>query len=35
MKITCIGSEIDAAVVNREFSIDFPLCFTRSLTPDR
>ena len=31
-KITCIRSEIDAAVVNREFSVDFPLRFTRSLT---
>ena len=31
-KITRIGSEIDAAVVNREFSVDFPLWFTRSLT---
>ena len=31
-KITRIRSEIDAAVVNREFSVDFPLRFTRSLT---
>ena len=31
-KITRISSEIDAAVVNREFSVDFPLRFTRSLT---
>ena len=27
-----IRSKIDAAVVNREFSVDFPLRFTRSLT---
>ena len=26
-KITRIRSEIDSAVVNREFSVDFPLCF--------
>ena len=31
-EITRIRSEIDAAVVNREFSVDFPLRFTRSLT---
>ena len=31
-KITHIRSEIDAAVVNREFSVDFPRRFTRSLT---
>ena len=31
-KITRIRSETDAAVVNQEFSIDFPLRFTRSLT---
>ena len=31
-KITRIRSEIDASVVNREFSLDFPLHFTRSLT---
>ena len=31
-KITRIRSETDAAVVNREFSVDFPLHFTRSLT---
>ena len=31
-KITRIRSEIDVAVVNREFSVDFPLHFTRSLT---
>ena len=31
-KITRIRNEIDAAVVNREFSVDFPLRFTRSLT---
>ena len=31
-KITRIRSEIDAAVVNQEFSVDFPLRFTRSLT---
>ena len=31
-KTTRIRSEIDAAVVNREFSVDFPLRFTRSLT---
>ena len=31
-KITRIRSEIDAAVVNRKFSVDFPLRFTRSLT---
>ena len=31
-KITCIRSEIDASVVNREFSVDFPLRFTGSLT---
>ena len=31
-KITRIRSEIDAAFVNREFSVDFPLRFTRSLT---
>ena len=31
-KITRIRSEIDVAVVNREFSVDFPICFTRSLT---
>ena len=31
-KITRIKSEIDAAVVNQEFSVDFPLRFTRSLT---
>ena len=31
-KITHISSEIDAAAVNREFSVDFALCFTRSLT---
>ena len=31
-KITCIRSEIGAALVNREFSVDFPLCFIRSLT---
>ena len=31
-KITCIRSEIDTAVVNQEFSADFPLRFTRSLT---
>ena len=31
-KITRIRSEIDASVVNREFSVNFPLCFTRSLT---
>ena len=30
--ITRIRSEIDAVVVNREFSIDFPLHFTRFLT---
>ena len=30
-KIPRIRSEIDAAVVNREFSVDFPLRFTRSL----
>ena len=31
-EITCIRSEIDAAVVSLEFSVDFPLRFTRSLT---
>ena len=31
-KITCIRTEVDAAVVNQEFSVDFPLQFTRSLT---
>ena len=31
-KITRIGSDIDAAVVNREFSVDFSLCFTMFLT---
>ena len=31
-EIICIRSEIDAAVANREFSVDFPLRFTRSLT---
>ena len=31
-EITRITSEIDAAVVNRGFSVDFPLRFTRSLT---
>ena len=31
-KINRIRSEIDATVVNREFSVDFPLHFTRSLT---
>ena len=31
-KITRIRSENDATVVNREFSVDFPLHFTRSLT---
>ena len=31
-KITHIRSEIDLAVVNRKFSLDFPLRFTRSLT---
>ena len=31
-KITHIRSEIDAAVVNQEFSVDFPLRFTRSVT---
>ena len=31
-RITCIRSEIDTAVVNREFSVDFPLRFTRGLT---
>ena len=31
-KITRIRSETDVAVVNREFSVDFPLRFTRSLT---
>ena len=31
-KITHIRSEIDAAVVNRGFSVDFPLRFTRSVT---
>ena len=31
-KITRIRSEIDVAVVNRKFSVDFPLRFTRSLT---
>ena len=31
-KITRVGSEVDAAVVNREFSVDFPLRFSRSLT---
>ena len=31
-KITRIRREIDAAVVNQEFSVDFPFCFTRSLT---
>ena len=29
-KIICIRSEIDASVVNQEFSIDFPLRFIRS-----
>ena len=31
-KISRIRSEIDAAVVYREFSVDFPLRFTKSLT---
>ena len=31
-KITCIRNEIDVVVVNQEFSVDFPLHFTRSLT---
>ena len=31
-KIIRIRSEIDASVVNQEFSIDFPLHFTRSFT---
>ena len=31
-KITHIRSEIDTAFVNQEFSVDFPLRFTRSLT---
>ena len=31
-KITRIRSEIDVAVVNRQFSVDFPLRFTKSLT---
>ena len=31
-KITHIRNEIDAAVVNQEFSVHFPLRFTRSLT---
>ena len=31
-KITRIRSKIDAAVVNRGFSVDFPLRFTKSLT---
>ena len=31
-KITRIRNEIDVAVVNREFSVDFPLRFTRSFT---
>ena len=31
-KITRIRCEIGAAVVNREFTVDFPLRFTRSLT---
>ena len=31
-KITRLRSEIDVAVVNQEFSVDFPLRFTRSLT---
>ena len=31
-KITRIRSEIDAAAVVREFLVDFPLRFTRSLT---
>ena len=31
-KITRIRSEIDTAVVNRGFSVDFPLRFTRSFT---
>ena len=34
-KITRIRSEIDAAVVNREFSVDFFFHFTRSLTFSR
>ena len=32
LKITHIGRDTDAAVVNQEFSVDLPLCFTRSLT---
>ena len=31
-EITRLSSQIAAAVVNREFSVDFPLHFTRSLT---
>ena len=31
-KIIRIKSEIDTSVVNQEFSVDFPLCFTRSFT---
>ena len=31
-KIIRIRSEIDASVVNQEFSVDFPLRFTRSFT---
>ena len=31
-KIIRIRREIDASVVNQVFSIDFPLCFTRSFT---
>ena len=31
-KIIHIRSEIDASVVNQEFSVDFPLRFTRSFT---
>ena len=31
-KIICIRREIDASVVNQEFSVDLPLRFTRSFT---
>ena len=31
-KIIHIRREIDESVVNQEFSVDFPLCFTRSFT---
>ena len=32
LEIIRIRSEIDASVVNQEFSVDFPLRFTRSFT---